>query len=454
MRDRRTKPRLPLTCGLLACLLGGIAVAQEPPALPGEAFARRREALLETMAPNSVAVFAAASMKMRSGDVEYPYRQDSDFYYLTGYRQPNAFLILTKDASGATGEIFFLPQSGTRGAAWVGEPPPPDEAERTQGLRQVETIDRFWAALDSLLAGKTTLYHRFETGFVYEPLSGERIFIGRQAKRALRDKYPGLRIRAPGALLAELRQIKSAAEIELMRRAVAITCQAHVEAMKAARPGLYEYQLQAVIEFVFGYNGAEAPAFPSIVGSGPNAIILHYSANRRQMRDGDLVVMDIGAEYRGYAADVTRTIPVSGRFSKPQREIYEIVLAAQRAALAEIRPGVPLRAVHQAARRVIQQAGYGAYFTHGTSHFLGLDTHDVGAAGAELQPGMVITVEPGIYIPAGAELDSTYWNIGVRIEDDVLVTENGYEVLSSAAPKDAAAVEALMREETVLTHRF
>ncbi|MFQ5770634.1 MAG: M24B family metallopeptidase, partial [bacterium] len=218
------------------------------------------------------------------------------------------------------------------------------------------------------------------------------------------------------------------------------------EAMRSVKPGLYEYQLEAISEYVFKRGGSEYPAFPSIVGSGPNSIVLHYSENRRKMENGDLVVIDIGAEYHGYAADVTRTIPVNGKFTGEQKRIYEIILRAQKQAITAIKPGVPFRDIHKVAKKTIEEAGYGKYFSHGTSHYLGLDAHDVGDYGA-LQPGMVITVEPGIYIPEGSDLDKAYWNIGIRIEDDVLVTEDGYKILSDKAPKEIDDIEKLMKEE-------
>lgn len=232
-----------------------------------------------------------------------------------------------------------------------------------------------------------------------------------------------------------------------MQRAIDITGMAQVAAMQSARPGMHEYELEATIEYMFKKHGAGYPAFPSIVGSGPNATVLHYWKNNRRMRSGELVVMDIGAEVQGYSADITRTIPVNGKFSDKQREIYRIVLEAQKAALAQVKPGATLKQVHAAAKNVIRSHGFGAFFTHGTSHYLGLDTHDVGKHGP-LQPGMVITVEPGIYIPEGSDVDESYWNIGVRIEDDVLVTATGHRVLSAKVPRTIPEIEAAMKNKS------
>jgi Xaa-Pro aminopeptidase len=236
--------------------------------------------------------------------------------------------------------------------------------------------------------------------------------------------------------------VKAETEVALLRKAIDITMEAHREAAGVIAPGVFEYEVEGVLEYTFRRNGAERPAFPSIVGSGPFTTILHYDRNDRQMMDGDLVVVDIGAEYSGYAADVTRTYPVSGRFTDRQREIYQIVLDAQKAALERVRPGVAIggpNGVHAAAARVIAEAGYAEYFIHGTSHYLGLYVHDVGSSGRPLEAGMVLTVEPGIYLPEEG--------LGVRIEDDVLVTADGCKNLSAGLPRSSADVEAWMASQ-------
>lgn len=258
------------------------------------------------------------------------------------------------------------------------------------------------------------------------------------------------------ARLDALRVVKTSEELALLRRAIEITAAAHREAMRSIEPGMHEYEVEALVEYVFHRNGAESPGFPSIVGSGENAVILHYETNRRQMQTGDLVVIDIGAEYHGYSADVTRTLPVSGRFSPEQRAIYDIVLRAQEAGIRAVRAGAPFRAAHQAAREVVarglqrlgllaENGDVGRFFNHGSSHYLGLMVHDVGPGGP-LAPGTVITVEPGIYIPPAPDVDRRWWHIGVRIEDDVLVTDGDPVVLSAAAPRAPEEIEALMRE--------
>ncbi|NIR52219.1 M24 family metallopeptidase [candidate division KSB1 bacterium] len=455
--SRRAGTTIP---ALFICVFQFVAqtvFSQNSDFLSAEEFVNRRAAVLEQMADSSVAVFQAANVKTRSNDVEFEYRQDSNFYYLTGISDPNTILVLVKEGvkldNGQTLEILFFQKRHPRMSGWLGKQVIPETAEKRFGFKHVRSSDAFRDMVRVFLDGKKVLYYNFEPDFLYEPVSDERFFLGRQVKKNLKKKYPGLKVKSPAKILTALRQIKSPAETELMQKAVDITCQAHMEVMRSARPGLYEYQLEAIIEYVFKYHGAEHPAFPSIVGSGPNTSILHHWKNRRKTKNGELVVLDIGAEYSGYSADVSRTIPINGEFSEKQREIYEIVLQAQKAAIAAVKPGVPFRDVHKVAKKVIDDAGYAKYFTHGTSHYLGLDTHDVGDYGL-LKAGMVITVEPGIYIAEGAEVDKSYWNIGIRIEDDVLVTENGHEILSKSAPKEIQEIEKLMKEESRISLTF
>lgn len=421
-----------------------------------EEFASRRAALLQLMPDSSAAIFNAARSKTRSNDIAYEYRQDSNYYYLTGISSPQGILVLTKIDEKSTSQntaTLFVPRPNPRAAAWIGRTLSPQKAQDEFGFEHVQTLNAFQNSLDSLLFGKKLLYCTFKPEFIYEPVSNQRFFIGNLAKKSLKQKRPGLKVKSPQKLIASLRQIKSETELALLQKAIDITCAALLEAICFAKPGNYEYQLEAVIEYVFRHEGAEYSAFPTIVGSGPNALILHHWKNDRKIEKGDLVVLDIGAEYRGYAADVTRTIPISGKFSKAQRQIYEIVLEAQKQAIQIIKPGIPFKDVHAAAVKVIADAGYRKYFKHATSHYLGLDAHDLGDM-KTLQPGMVLTVEPGIYISEGAEVDPTYWNIGIRIEDDVLVTENGYKVLSEKAPKEIHAIEKAMKRKSKLHLSF
>lgn len=427
------------------------AFSQQADAISPQELAQRRAAFAEQMPDSSVAIFFAATVKTRSNDVPYEYRHDSNFYYLTGLAEPNTILVLTKIKSSVPAEAaLFIPRPFYFAASWDGVALSVEEAKRISGIEVVKTADAFDSEFATRLSNKKNLYYIFQNELLQEPVSGKRFFISHQSKQAIQEKYPGLEIQSPSKMLAKLRQIKSPAEIALMRRAIDITCDALIEAMRTAEPSMFEYQLEAIIEYIFKKEGAEYPAFPSIIGSGPNSTILHYSKNRRKIVNGDLVVMDVGAEFRGYSADVTRTIPINGKFSKEQREIYEIVLRAQKAALSVVKSGVFFSTVHEAAKKVIDAAGYGAYFNHSTSHYLGLDTHDVGERGV-LRAGMVITIEPGIYIPEGAPLDRAYWNIGVRIEDDLLVTETGYEIFSKNVPREIADIERLMAEPSRLS---
>ncbi|MFQ5649007.1 MAG: aminopeptidase P N-terminal domain-containing protein [bacterium] len=435
---------------LLVFIFSSEALCQDPPGISAATYARRRAAVLEMMPDSSVAIFHAAASKTRLNDVEYEYRQENNLFYLTGLRDPNTALILVRGGveidGQASQEIIFVPEKTPSWARLEGRMVTAEEAGTIAGLATVKSYAEFRETVMRVLSGKKTAFYAYPVEFLHDRLTGKRYFISDQARESLREEYPALEVKSPNRFLMKLRQIKSEEEVVLLQKAIDITCEAHLEAMRRATPGMYEYQLEAVIEYVFKHLGAESPAFPSIVGSGPNSTVLHHWKNRRQTADGDLVVVDIGAEYSGYAADVTRTIPVNGRFSPEQRKIYEIVLRAQNAALSAVKPGVPFGEIHRVARKIIEDAGYGAYFKHGTSHYLGLDTHDAGDHGP-LQPGMVITVEPGIYIRQGALLDHAYWNIGVRIEDDVLVTDDGHQLLSEKAPREMAAIEQLMRQE-------
>lgn len=423
--------------------------------LPVEIYAKRRTGFLQQMPDNSIAVFQSATAKTRSRDINYEYRQNSDLLYLTGISQPNTALILVKNVSSPgvsenTSEILFLPKITRRNVE--GTSINEEIAKNVLGFKKVFDRAAFNKKFNTFLKNKKVLFAKFEPDFIYEPLSQKRYFIGREAKKLLREKYPGLRVESPGKIMTRLREIKSQEELKLMQKAIDITCDAHIQAMRNARPGMYEYELEAIIEYVFKRSGAQYPAFPSIIGSGPNSTIIHYWRNERKMQSGDVVVIDIGAEYFGYAADVTRTLPVNGKFTPAQRELYEIVLRAQKEAIAAVRPGIPFRKIHKIARQVIESAGFGKYFIHSTSHYLGMDVHDVGDY-RKLKPGMVITVEPGIYIPEGSPADKKYWNIGIRIEDDVLVTKTGHKVLSLRAPKEIKAIESLMEKSAGMSSK-
>jgi Xaa-Pro aminopeptidase len=283
-----------------------------------------------------------------------------------------------------------------------------------------------------------------DVGFVHDWLNDKAMFLDRDGRREFEKAHSGLRVKSPGGLMGRLREIKSAHEVTAIRRAIDATAEGLLLAMRECRPGRFEYEVQAAVEYGMVRNGASYPAFPSIIGSGPNSLILHYEQNRRRMEQGDVLVMDVGAEVEGYAADVTRTIPVSGKFTPEQKKVYAVVLEAQQAVFAAAKPGAAWSELENAARKVITDRGFGRFWRHGVSHHLGIDVHDVGMMDT-VRAGMVITVEPGIYIPAAdTTVAAGYRGWGIRIEDDVLITAEGCKVLSSAVPREMGAIERLM----------
>ena len=383
---------------------------------PFERYQGRRQQLGSEL-DGAIVLFAAPAQDL----VEYT--QEDNFYYLTGLDEPNAILLLDATADPVE-EILFIPPRDPEEERWTGPKlgPGPDAAALT-GLSRVEAVTAFPDRLKSVLGDLNTIHTLTDQA---------------AAVATLREIAPQAEIVDARPVVAAMRQVKAETEVALLEKAIAITMQAHDAASRIIGPGLMEYEVEGLIEYEFRRAGAEGPGFPSIVGSGPFASILHYDRNGRRMLDGDMVVIDIGAQYGGYTADVTRTYPVSGKFTDRQREIYQIVLDAQKAALERVRPGVRIGGadgIHGAARDYIDSKGFGEFFFHGTSHHIGLHVHDVGDPRRPLEPGMVITVEPGIYLPDE--------NIGVRIEDDVLVTETGYRMLSNF-PREVGEIEALM----------
>jgi len=423
--------------------------------VPVERLAARREALAQRL---GTGVAVLRSGMERSIEGSYPqdsdYREDNDFFYLTGVEVPNAWLVLTARGGALAGTVLYLPPRDTvshyRSEQWVGPQltPGPEATART-GIQDVRSADQVGNELPALVyapgspALQGSLFVRPGPGQGETPFLKDTI-IGRSPAGA------GLRVADLAGPLAQLRLVKDADELARLRKAIAITTEAQRDAMRQVEPGMYEYQTEAVIEYVFRRSGAERLGFPSIVGSGPNSTLLHYDKNRRRIESGDLVVMDIGAEYGYYTADITRTVPASGTFTPRQRAIYELVLGAQQAAINAVRPGIAVQRLDQVAREYLR-ANSGAlcgkvtcdrYFVHGLSHWLGMDVHDVGRIDTPLAAGMVLTIEPGVYISAE--------QLGVRIEDDVLVTADGHEVLSAGAPKLPDAIETLMREAASL----
>jgi Xaa-Pro aminopeptidase len=428
-------------------------------------FAKRRRQLMRMMGRDAIAILPAASVKQRNNDVEYHYRQDSDFQYLTGFDEPESVAVLVPGRPQGEFVMFVRDRDPAR-ETWDGKRAGPDGAESDYGADHGFPV----ADIDEILPGLLERCSRVYYTMGMNPEFDQRVFgwvngLRAQAKKGLHTPQEFV---ALDHLLHEMRLFKSRPEMEAMRHAGAIGAEAHRRAMKLAAPGRMEYEVMAEILHEFHSRKADISYYP-IVGSGPNACVLHYHANDRQMKDGDLLLIDAGCEYDFYASDITRTFPVNGRFTPAQRAVYEVVLAAQHAAIAKARPGNHWNEPHEAAVRVITQGlvklgllkgklpklikdeAYKKFFMHRTGHWLGMDVHDVGEykVGEEwrlLEPGMVMTVEPGIYIPPGTRGVAREWQgIGIRIEDDVAVTKGDPEVLSDGVPTDPDEIERLVQ---------
>ena len=406
----------------------------------------------------------AQPLAIRNNDVEHPYRQHSDFWYLSGFEEPESVLILTT-VQQPTFTLLVRERDAER-EVWDGPRAGVEGAKNIYGADEAYPISQLAEVLPKVFENVEHLYYRLGVDRAFDDLVLRAISTVRgRARRG--QRYP-THIIDPSTILHDLRLHKDAGEVALMKTAARITCEAHRLAMAACKPGMHEYEIEAVLAAHFLRNGSARSAYSSIVGSGPNATVLHYHENNRQMLDGELLLVDAGCEYSYYASDVTRTFPVNGRFTDAQRTIYEIVLAAQEAAIGATRPQATLEDIHRMALgevakgliqvgilrasldEVLEKELYKPFFMHKTSHFLGMDVHDVGAyfvngSPRPLASGMVITIEPGIYVSERAEVDKAYRGIGVRIEDDVLVTPQGYEVLTTAAPKSIADVENACR---------
>jgi Xaa-Pro aminopeptidase len=448
--------------------------------IPAAEFARRRRALMEGMGPGSIALLPAAPSMPRNRDVHYPFRQDSDFYYLTGFPEPEAIAVL---APGGEQEfLLFCRERDPHMEIWHGRRAGPQGAVDRYGADNAHPIAEIDQLLPPLLENRERVFYAIG----YNPDFDRRVmdWINQVRGKARTGVRAPVMFVALEHLLHAMRLRKAPEEIAVMRESARIAAEAHQRAMRACRPGVMEYELEAEILHTFLGNGA-GWAYPSIVGGGDNSCILHYIENNAPLRDGDIVLIDAGAEVDGYASDITRSFPVNGRFSGEQRAIYELVLAAQKAAIDKVRPGCHFNEPHDAAVRtlteglvdlgllqgdvdeLIKAEQHKSFYMHRTGHWLGMDVHDVGdyKTGDDwrvFEPGMVTTIEPGLYIPAGGkildahwarlgvqletELDERWQRIGVRIEDDVLVTAAGNEVLTAAAPKEIEEIEALMRE--------
>ena len=433
----------------------------------GEYQARRRQ-LMNAMEPGSIALIPGASMQRRNRDIDYAFRQDSDLLYLCGFEEPDALLVLVPGRS--QGEvILFCRERDPRAEQWDGGICGPERVVGGFAVDDAFPITDVDDILPGLLEGRRRIYQTMGEypAFDQKLLSYVATIRGREAGGAI---PPGEFVSLKH-LLHEQRLIKSDAEIQLMQKAADISAGAHIRAMQCCTAQLTEGQLEAELLYEFMRNGARHSAYPSIIGSGNNGCVLHYTNNDAPLQDGNLVLIDAGCEYQHYAADITRTFPVSGLFSPPQRALYNIVLAANEAAIAQCRPGTPFNAPHEAAVAVmveglirlgllqgtvadnVEAETYLQYCPHKSCHWLGLDVHDVGdyrlaEQWRPLQPGMVLTVEPGIYVAQDSpksEVIEPYLGNGIRIEDDVLITDNGCQVLSRGVPKAAAEIEALMR---------
>ena len=426
-------------------------------------YAHRRALLLDQMG-RGIAVIPTAPEMLRNGDAHYPYRFDSNFYYLTGFDEPEAVLVLI--AGNEPQSILFCREKNMEREIWDGYRHGPEAAKSTFGFDATFPIAQLDEKLIELMANQPILFHRVG----HDPAWDTRLLNlrGRVQEKARSGISAPNEIHDVRTFLDEMRLFKDNEELATMRRAAIISGEAHIRAMRATRPGMMEYEIEAVLFHEFRKNAAQSPAYTSIVAGGANACVLHYISNDKLLVDGDLLLIDAACELDGYAADITRTFPVNGKFNATQKDIYEMVLAAQEAAIAVSRPGAHWNEPHEAALRVIAQGlidfklcsgsldavleseSYKRFYMHRTGHWLGMDVHDVGAykigeSWRALQPGMAFTVEPGCYIRPADDIPQAFWNIGIRIEDNVVITPQGCEILTGATPKTVDAIEELMR---------
>jgi Xaa-Pro aminopeptidase len=430
-------------------------------------FANRRQEFMRQMQPGSIAVFAAAPVHVRNGDVEYEYRQDSDFYYLTGFEEPES-LCLLMPGHAKYEYVLFVRQRDKEKETWTGRRAGVEGAIQNYRAEMAHAITKLDEILPEFLQNASALYYQINKQKELDSKILAMIDFVRQRYRS--GIYPPSLLVDPSRILEQMRAIKSSEEIQALQKAAEISARGHKAAMEATRPGIHEYEIQAALEYVFRSSGSTRNGYPSIVGSGPNACILHYTTNNRMMQDGDLLLVDAGAEFDYYTADITRTYPVSGKFSGEQQALYEVVLNAQKKAIYVARPGVNIAQVHAIAvealtegmldlgllsgtlKENLENQSYTKYYLHRTSHWLGMDVHDTGVykTGDQwrmLEPGMVLTIEPGIYVNEAEE--SRFRNIGIRIEDDILVTEDEAVVLSAACPKEVHELEALIGTKAI-----
>ncbi|AUH71232.1 Xaa-Pro aminopeptidase [Legionella sainthelensi] len=427
--------------------------------------ARRRD-LTQKLPEGSIAIIPAAHESIRNGDAHYRFRQESNFYYLTGFNEPDAVLILISGLDQQS--ILFNRPRNPLEEQWTGKRLGQEGALSELGMDAAFSIGCIADELPKLLSGKTAIYYALARNLEVEKIMMQALEkVKGQVRRGIKvpeqlcDLEP---------ILGEMRLFKSEAELELMRRAARISVKAHEQAMRRCKHLEYEYQLEAELIYEFSRQGCRSVAYDPIVGGGENACILHYTDNNKPLRQGDLVLIDAGGEYENYAADITRTFPVNGKFSLEQKKIYELVLRAQKSGIAAVKPGLPWNEIQQIMLRILTEGlcelgilqgnvdellakeAYKPFYMHNSGHWLGLDVHDIGlykinGEWRPLEPGMVLTVEPGLYIsPNTPGVDKRWWGIGVRIEDDVVVTKTGHEVITAALPVDVHEIEALMRD--------
>ena len=425
------------------------------------------EEFMRRMAPKSVAIIPGAHDTTRSNDTHYRFRQDSDFFYLTGFEEPDAVAVI-KPESDKKYTLFVRPRDPER-EIWDGRRAGVEGAKSEFGAAEAFPIAEFESKLADFFDGAEILYYRLGVDRDLDDAILKEIARMRSLNR--KPIHPPQTIIDPATIVHEMRVLKTPEEIEIMQTAADIAAEAHCEAMKAVQPGMQEYQVEALIEQIFRRRGASAPAYATIVGAGPNATVLHYINNNGELRDGEMLLVDAGAEYKGYASDITRTYPINGRYSGAQREIYDLVLKAQMECVEMVRPGVTHDELKQHSIEVltegmvelgllkgkpeelIKEKKHEKFYMHGLGHMLGIDVHDVGRYyfGKEsraLEPGVIMTVEPGLYIaPDTKDVPEKYLGIGVRIEDDVLCTNNGPRVLTSKVPKHAEEIEQLMGQD-------
>ncbi len=454
--------------------------------LSSEFHKNRREALRSKLPDNSVAVFFANPVRNRANDVDYVYHQDPDFYYLTGYKEPHAVLVIFSEMQNdnignSFNEILYVQEKDPNAEMWTGYRLGIEGARKELGFNTVfngkdflnNTID--FTAFDTVLHKPFTNDYRDTRNkadlanligvFENQVYAGKlpQLTNGTLSKEFKQEISAGPAVpvdtKSLRTFMGELRQIKTPEELRLLKKAVRISAMGQVEVMKAMHPGMSETEIQGIHEYVYKKYGSEYEGYPSIVGAGNNGCVLHYVENSKTKVENDLVLMDLGAEYHGYTADVTRTIPATGTFSPEQRAIYDLVFKAQEAGIAAATVGNNSADTHRAGLKIINEGLYNLgiidspqalhrYFPHGTSHHIGLDVHDLNTRGS-FQPNMVITVEPGIYIPEGSDCDEKWWGIAVRIEDDILITKDGPVNLSADAPRKAEEIEKMMQQPSV-----